>query len=604
MCGICGELRFDGAPADLTAIESMMERLARRGPDHGGSYSDGGLGLGHRRLSIIDLSSRSNQPMVDPELGLALVFNGTIYNYKELRAVLQGRGYRFFSDGDGEVILKAWHAWGEGCVEHLHGMYAFAVWDAIAKVLFLARDRFGIKPLYWTRDDGRFRFASNTQALLEAGGLDTGIDPVALHHLFTLHAVVPAPRTLLSGLRKLAPGRWLRIDAQGRQTEQTYWRLAATRPEKSLTDHEWLEAIHAALRQAVRTRNEVADVPVGVLLSGGLDSSLLVALLAEAGVSDLRTFSVGFEDTPEESGSEFLYSDLVVERYATRHRKYQVPNAQALWRLPEAVDAMSEPMFGQDAVAFYLLAEQVSKEIKVVQSGQGADELFGGYFWYPRIQAERGGSRVDRVRRHYFDRDHEEYLRLVTDAYGGEDHSTGLVAGLLALPEADELMDAVLRMDVTTMIVDDPVKRVDNMTMSWGLEARVPFLDHRLVELVARCPPELKLREGGKYPLKTMARGLLPDSIIDRPKGYFPMPALKYVRGEFLTMMRDLISSRACRERGIYRRAYLDMLLDAPDLHHTRIQGNKLWHLALTELWLQRHVDALACPSRAQAIET
>ena len=592
MCGICGELRLDGAPADLGAIATMMAQLQRRGPDHGGSYSDGSLGMGHRRLAIIDLSTRSNQPMVDPDLGLALVFNGTIYNYRELRRELRGKGYRFFSDGDSEIILKAWHAWGEDCTGRLHGMFAFAVWDQSRRVLFLARDRFGIKPLYWSRSNEVFRFASNTQALLATGDVDTGMDAVALHHLFTLHAVVPAPRTLLRGVRKLAPGHWMRIDEDGRQTEHNYWRLEATRPERPLSEGEWLQAIHDSLREAVRKRNEVADVPVGVLLSGGLDSSLLVALLAEASVSDLRTFSVGFEDTPEESGSEFEYSNLVAERYATRHQSFRVPNSEALWRLPEAVDAMAEPMFGQDAVAFYLLGERVSRETKVVQSGQGADEVFGGYFWYPRIQAETRGTWLERFSKHYFDRDHEEYLRLVAEPYGAEDYSARLIDRLLTEPGADELMDAVLRMDVATLIVDDPVKRVDNMTMAWGLEARVPFLDHQLVELAARCPPELKLRAGGKYPLKAMARGLLPDAVIDRPKGYFPVPALKYVRGDFLALMRDLVNSRACRERGLYRREYLDMLLVAPDLHHTRIQGNKLWHLALLELWLQRHVDA------------
>jgi asparagine synthase (glutamine-hydrolysing) len=316
-----------------------------------------------------------------------------------------------------------------------------------------------------------------------------------------------------------------------------------------------------------------------------------VALLADAGASDLRTFSVGFEDTAEESGSEFEYSDQVVARYDTAHRKFRVPNDQVLWRLPEAVDAMTEPMFGQDAVAFYLLSEQVSREVKVVQSGQGADEVFGGYFWYPRIRAETGGTPTERLAKHYFDRDHAEYLRLVTGPYGGADHTSALVAERLTEAGADELMDAILRLDVTTLIVDDPVKRVDNMTMAWGLEARVPFLDHELVELAARCPPELKLRDGGKYPLKALARGLLPDTVIDRPKGYFPMPALKYVRGAFLDLMRGLLNSRACRERGLYRRDYVDMLLAAPDMHHTRIQGNKLWHLALLELWLQRNVD-------------
>ncbi|OGT90325.1 MAG: asparagine synthase (glutamine-hydrolyzing) [Gammaproteobacteria bacterium RIFOXYD12_FULL_61_37] len=591
MCGICGELRFDDRPADMAAVGRMMERLERRGPDHGGSYSDGPLGFGHRRLAIIDLSEQSNQPMVDAELGLALVFNGTIYNYRALREELRGKGYHFFSGGDTEVILKAYREWGDACVEQLHGMFAFALWDMRAKRLFLGRDRFGIKPLYYTTDSKRFRFASNTQALLAAGDIDTAIDPVALHFQFSLHGVVPAPRTIVQGVRKLPPAHVMAVE-NGVLTPLThYWRLDATRPDRALSDGEWIEAIHQALRAAVQKRNEVADVPVGVLLSGGLDSSLLVALLAEAGVSDLRTFSIGFEDHPDEKGSEFEYSDPVAERYGTRHHKFLVPNHQVLRRLPEAVDAMAEPMFGQDAVAFYLLGEQVAREVKVVQSGQGADEVFGGYFWYPRMAAETGGSRIDRFRKHYFDRDQAEFLTLVRPAFRGDDHTGRYIAERLNEPGAETFIDAVLRLDVTTLIVDDPVKRVDNMTMAWGLEARVPFLDHQLVELAARCPPALKLRDNGKYPLKAIARGLLPDTVIDRPKGYFPMPALKYVRGEFLQFMRDILDSRACRERGIFERSTLELLLAAPEMHHTRILGSKLWHCALFEFWLQRHLD-------------
>jgi asparagine synthase (glutamine-hydrolysing) len=579
---------------DMGMIQRMTDKLKRRGPDHGGCYSDGPLGLGHRRLSVIDLSEHAHQPMVDQELGLALVFNGAIYNYPQLREELRGKGYHFFSDGDTEVIIKAYHAWGEACVERLHGMFAFAIWNQHEKTLFVARDRLGIKPLYYTRSGSFFRFASNVQAILAGGGVDTSIDPVALHHQFSLHAVIPAPLTILKGVRKLQPGHCMTISANGDESLRRYWHFPATRPERPVSDDEWLERIHEALRNAVRKRNEIADVPVGVLLSGGLDSSLLVALLAEIGISDIRTFSIGFEDHPEEKGSEFEYSDLVVERYATDHRKFSIANSEVLKRLPEAVDAMAEPMVGQDAVAFYLLSEQVSKEIKVVQSGQGADEVFGGYFWYPRMMDESAGPPVERFARHYFDRDHEEFLHTVSPAYRGADHTTLKVAELLAEPEADSFMDAVLRMDVATLIVDDPVKRVDNMTMAWGLEARVPFLDHELVELAARCPPEFKLREGGKYPLKAMARGLLPDAVIDRPKGYFPMPALKYVRGEFLHFMREILTSRACIERGVYSRAYVDMLLAAPEMHHTRLQGSKLWHLALLEFWLQRNVDTLS----------
>lgn len=587
MCGIAGELRFDGHAPESETMARMLAKLARRGPDAEGQHADGAVRLGHRRLAIIDLSPRSAQPMVDAASGTALVFNGTIYNYPELRAELIERGHVFHSDGDTEVILRAYLQWGEACVERLHGMFAFAIWNR--ETLFLARDRLGIKPLYYSESGAALRFASTPQALLAAGEVDTGIDAVALHHLFTLHAVVPAPRTIYNGIRKLAPGTTLTVYAKGKLRHRKYWSLKAERPPQPRSEAEWTEAIHESLRQAVKKRIEIADVKVGVLLSGGLDSSLLVALLAEQGVPDLMTFTVGFEDQPEERGNEFEYSDPVAAMYGTRHHKFLIPNADVLRRLPEAVDQMSEPMFAQDAVAFYLLSEQVSKTVKVVQSGQGADEVFGGYFWYPRMAAETTGSALDRFRKHYFDRDHDEFLEMAMPAYHGLDYTSETIAAHLSEPFADEFIDQVLRMDTTTLITDDPVKRVDNMTMAWGLEARVPFLDHQLVELAASMPPEMKLASEGKHVLKQIARGLVPDAVIDRKKGYFPMPALKFVRGEFLDFMRDILDSQACRERGLYQRAYVDKLLDAPEQHHTRIQGSKLWHLALLEYWLQKN---------------
>jgi asparagine synthase (glutamine-hydrolysing) len=595
MCGICGELRFDDQAPDLVAVERMKGRLARRGPDDEGSWNAGPIALGHRRLAIIDLSRQAHQPMVDDELGLALVFNGTIYNYPALREELIGRGYEFFSHGDTEVILKAYAEWGERCVERFSGMFAFALWDLRQRLLFMARDRLGIKPLYYSGTDDRLRFASNPRALLSGGGVDTDIDPVALHHHLTLHAVVPAPRTILKGVRKLEPAHTLTIAADGTRRLRRYWDLAARRPEQALSDAEWIGAVHEALQRSVEKRLRVADVPVGVLLSGGLDSSLLVGLLAEAGVERIKTFTIGFEDQPEEKGSEFEYSDLVVERFGTEHHKFHIPNGEVLPRLPEAVEQMAEPMVGQDAVAFYLLAERVAREVKVVQSGQGADEVFAGYFWYPLMEADPGSS-LHRFSKHYFDRDHKEFLRSVVPAFGGEDHTSALVAELLAQPEADEFLDAVLRMDVSTLIVDDPVKRVDNMTMAWGLEARVPFLDHELVELAAKLPPALKLAEGGKGPLKRIARGLLPDAVIDRPKGYFPMPALKYPRGDFYQLMREILTSSACLNRQLFDRAYIDDLLADPEdeRHYTRLRGSKLWHAALLELWLQLNVDPVS----------
>lgn len=593
MCGICGELRFDGAAPDMGAISRMSDKLARRGPDHAGIYQDGPLAFGHRRLSIIDLSAHANQPMVDAALQLTLVFNGTIYNYRELRVELQAKGYQFFSEGDSEVILKSYHAWGEQCVTRFKGMFAFAIWDQHSKQLFLARDRFGIKPLYLTQDSHRLRFASSLPALLAGGGVDTTLDTVALHHHFTLHTVVPAPRTVLKGVRKLAPASTLRLDPDGSITEQVYWTLDATRPETPLSEAEWLAATREQLTQSVKRRLLAADVPVGVLLSGGLDSSLLVGLLADQ-VRDLRTFSIGFEDLGggAEKADEFEYSDQVAQHFHTQHRQYSIPNHEVMQRLPEAIAQMTEPMVSHDVIAFYLLAERVSKEVKVVMSGQGADEVFGGYFWYPKMDAATG-TPLERFSQHYFDRDHAEYAQMITPAFQVGDVTSALIAGELAKPQADTFLDQVWRLDATTLIVDDPVKRVDNMPMAWGLEVRTPFLDHELVELAAHMPPELKLKEGGKFPLKAISRGLIPDSVIDRPKGYFPVPALKYVRGPFLEMMRGILTSDACIQRGLYQRSYVDKLLADPEApeHFTRINGSKLWHLALLEWWLQVHVD-------------
>lgn len=596
MCGICGELRFDGHSPDMAAISHMSDKLVRRGPDDAGSYQDGPLAFGHRRLSIIDLSAHAHQPMVDAALQLTLVFNGTLYNYRELRTELQALDYHFFSEGDSEVILKSYHAWGGQCVTRFKGMFAFAIWDQRSGQLFLARDRFGIKPLYINQTCQRLRFASSLPALLAGGGVDTTLDAVALHHHFTLHTVVPAPRTVLQGVRKLPPASTLRLDPDGTLTEQVYWTLAATRPAKALSEAEWLVATREQLALSVKRRLLAADVPVGVLLSGGLDSSLLVGLLANQ-VPDLRTFSIGFEDVGagSEKADEFEYSDQVAHRFHTRHRQYSIPNHEVMQRLPEAVAQMTEPMVSHDVIAFYLLAERVSKDVKVVMSGQGADEVFGGYFWYPQMDAATG-TPLERFSQHYFDRDHGEYLQMIAPQFQVGDVTSEFIAGELAKPQADTFLDQVWRLDATTLIVDDPVKRVDNMPMAWGLEVRTPFLDHELVELAAHMPPELKLKEGGKFPLKAISRGLIPDSVIDRPKGYFPVPALKYVRGPFLEMMRAVLMSQACIQRGLYQRSYVEKLLAEPEApeHFTRINGSKLWHLALLEWWLQVHVDPLA----------
>jgi asparagine synthase (glutamine-hydrolysing) len=585
MCGLAGEIRR-GAPADVGAVARMTETMDDRGPDGVGVWCQGGVALGHRRLKVIDLTEHAAQPMVDAELGLTIAFNGCIYNYPQLRDELQRAGYRFFSTGDTEVLLKAYHHWGDAFVEHLHGMFALCIVERDSGRVLLARDRLGIKPLYVAEVGGALRFASTLPALLAGGGVDTSIDPVALHHYLTFHSVVPAPRTILQGVNKVAPGTVTVIEPDGRRRTTRYWEPTFERPAEARSEEEWEEAVHDALKLAVE-RRLVADVPVGVLLSGGLDSSLIVGLLAEAGQHGLKTFSIGFESVGGIEGDEFTYSDVIAEHFGTDHHQLRIGTDRMLPALDRAVGAMSEPMVSHDAVAFNLLSEEVAKHVIVVQSGQGADEVFAGYHWYPPMAD--AADPVAAYEGAFFDRSHAEMAEVVDPAYlAGEDVSRRFVEDHFARAGAPNPVDKALRLDTEVMLFDDPVKRVDNMTMAWGLEARVPFLDHELVELAAAVPPELKLAEGGKGILKKVGRKVIPSEVIDRPKGYFPVPALTHLHGPYLELVKDALYAPEAKERGLFRTDYVEQLLSDPNGELTRLRGNKLWQLGLLELWLQK----------------
>jgi asparagine synthase (glutamine-hydrolysing) len=467
-------------------------------------------------------------------------------------------------------------------------MFAFAIWERDSGRLVLARDRFGIKPIYYSELDNGLRFASTLPALLATDRIDTGVDPVALHHYMSFHAVVPAPHTIIKGIRKLPPATVRVIEPDGRSRDHCFWRLHyGARPEEGeYTYQDWQEATLNALRKAVE-RRLVSDVPVGVLLSGGLDSSLIVGLLAEQGQRGLNTFSVGFESVDEEKGDEFQYSDIIAKHFGTEHHQIRVDSKRLLPALGDCINAMSEPMVSHDVIGFYLLSEQVSKHVKVVQSGQGADEVFAGYHWYPPMQQSEHPS--DDYAKVFFDRDHAEYARAVTADNLGEDYSRAFVERHFKMPGAQTPIDKALRLDTQIMLVDDPVKRVDNMTMAWGLEARVPFLDHELVELAARIPAKFKISEGGKGVVKEAARSVIPNEVIDRPKGYFPVPALKYLEGDYLDFVQDALSQPAARGRGLFRDEYVEMLMKDPKKHITPLRGSKVWQIALLELWFQSH---------------
>ena len=580
------------AETDLRRLPPDIAAMARR-LVHASGMTDVAADLAFHTTI---LSACGNQPMHDPQLGLTIVFNGCIYNYKQLREQLQAEhGYQFFSTSDTEVVLKAYQAWGDDFVQRLQGMFAFVIHERDTGRVFLARDRFGIKPLYLSETTSRLRFASSLPALLQGGEVDTTIDKVALHHYLTFHSVVPAPHTILKGVRKVPPATTISIEPDGQRKAIEYWRPNFTRdPDRAdWTERDWEDAVLAAMRQAVEWRL-VADVPVGVLLSGGLDSSLVVGLLAEAGQKGLQTFSIGFESVGGEEGDEFKYSDVIAREFDTDHHQIRVPTQRMLPALGDAIEAMSEPMVSHDAVGFYLLSEEVAKSIKVVQSGQGADEVFGGYHWYqPMLRVGQGRADelgVDTYAQAFFDRTHDEVCEVVNpNCLPDRDVSREFVEAHFRRVGAETPADRALRLDTTVMLVDDPVKRVDNMTMAWGLEARVPFLDHELVELAARIPPEEKLREGGKGVLKDAARLVVPHEVIDRKKGYFPVPQLKYVDGPYLEMVRDALGSQAARERNIFRQDYLDTLFDDPSGHITPLQGSELWQVGLLEMWLQTH---------------
>jgi asparagine synthase (glutamine-hydrolysing) len=591
MCGICGEVRFDGSAAgisgaDANPIAAMTAQMRPRGPDAGGSFSQGRVAFGHRRLSIIDLAAASQQPMIDPQLGLAIVFNGCIYNYRELRGELVAKGYSFFSHGDTEVILKSYAEWGPRCVERFNGMFAFAIWERNSGRVVLARDRLGIKPLYYAETPGRFRFASTLPALLAAGDVDTSIEPAALNHYLSWHAVVPPPMTILKGVRKLAPATLCIIEPDGKRHEETFWQLEVGEraEDRGMTEADWRDAVRATLGKSV-ARRRIADVPVGVLLSGGLDSSLLVALLAEQGQSNLKTFSVGFEKVGDVEGDEFRYSDIIAQRFGTDHHRIKIDSSRAFDALPGMVAAMSEPMMSHDAIGFYMLSHEVAKYVKVAQSGQGADEILGGYHWYPVLM--RSNDAVGDYARVYFDRDHAEMAELVAPPLMNGDYSREFVDNFFRNCRSARPIDQTLQLDAQIMMVDDPVKRVDNMAMASGLETRVPFLDHEMVELAARVPADLKVRDGGKYILKEASRGVVPDAVINRPKGYFPVPALKYIRGAFYDFVRDVLDAPRARQRGLFNRPYIDRLLANPEGELTPKGHSKLWQVALLECWLQ-----------------
>jgi len=622
MCGIAGIVNVTGRPVDEALLRAMTTVQAHRGPDGEGIVCRGAAGLGHRRLAIIDLAT-GDQPMASDDGAIRIVFNGEIYNFRELRRELESRGARFRTTSDTEVILKAYEAYGPGCVSRLRGMFAFAILDERARRLFLARDRAGIKPLVYAWDGRRLLFASEIKGILEDHGVPRELDREALGDYLTYH-YVPAPRTIFKAIRKLPPASTLVQSLDGGEPMVSrYWTLRLD-PDHGPTEQEWIERLRAELADAVQS-HMVSDVPIGAFLSGGVDSSTVVALMAQASSAPIRTFSIGFD---EADFDELRFARQVAARYGTDHYELVVkPNALDV--LPKLAWHFDEPFADSSAIPTYYVSKITREHVTVALSGDGGDENFAGYRRYARALAlhERldsgparlarplcrlaaallptgapgqawtgllGAGPLERYFRLVTYQRRESLRRLLSDELADLARSAAdpaVFSRLAAEAAAPDYVSALQHIDVATYLPDDILAKVDRTSMAVSLESRVPLLDHRLMELVATIPSGLKLREGtGKYLLKRAMANDLPPEILTRKKMGFGVPLGAWFRRELRDMTRDVLLGPQARQRGIFRASEVEALMAA---HETgrRDCSARLWSLICFELWMRQWVD-------------
>jgi asparagine synthase (glutamine-hydrolysing) len=623
MCGIAGWVAPAASAPEERALQPMLEALFHRGPDGAGSHAftaeQGAYRgvLGHRRLAIIDPNG-SRQPMRDDTAGLALTFNGEIYNFRELRAELESHGHRFERDSDTEVLLRAYQQWGTQCVHRLRGQFAFAVWDARAERLFLARDRFGEKPLYLHEANGALYFASEVKALLKLPQVSREVDPAAVWD-YLAYRYVPGPRTLLAAIRKLPPAS-VAIWHRGHVQEIRYW----TPPDKfprqkqsTLASRDTPAAFLAQLGESVELQM-VSDVPFGAYLSGGLDSSVVVALMTRY-CSKVKTFSVGFAD---DRHSELSHAARVAREFGTEHHEMVVTHRDFIDYLPQLVAARDAPVSEPSDIAIFMLSREASRSVKMVLTGEGADEVLGGYrkhaaeclawmYWsVPRRLRLLAAPLVQHLPFRFRDLKiavaslncddwHERYVRW----FGAMDFAQRRELSRLRvherelrddLPPFDAHPDAsplrrMLYFDQTSWLPDNLLERGDRMTMAASIEARVPFLDHKLVEFAASLPDHWRVDElRRKRVLREVARSLLPREIPERTKVGFRVPVTEWFTGGMREYLFDHLRSPSSLTRSYYNAAVLDRVLD----EHTKgvqTHDKLLWTLLTLEIWHRQY---------------
>ena len=630
MCGICGIINFQAPSAiDRTTLVRMTESLSHRGPDDQGVYLDTWAGLGSRRLSIIDLAG-GQQPITNEDESMWIVFNGEIYNYRELRTYLQHRGHTFRTQADTEVILHLYEEFGTECVQHLDGIFAFAIWDSRGREVIIARDRMGIKPLYYTELPGRLIFGSEMKALLAHPQVERDIDLISLNEYLSFE-YVPAPRTILRNIYRLEPGHVLRYNVDGLQTEP-YWniRMASSESYPPVHWRDYASGLFDTLKSSVE-RELVSDVPVGVLLSGGLDSSTIAALMAQLYPGQVQSFSIGFEEASfDESG----YARQVANHVGTKHNELILTSKMAAEMVPTITDFLDEPFGDSSLIPTFLLSKFAREQVKVVLGGDGGDELFAGYptlaahrliEYYERV-VPRGirstllpkaldfmpvsfnNISMDfRIRRFLAGRGvplevrHHRWLGSFTD-----EEKSGLLQDWLKPILRDTYTEAyrhtdkcdarlplnqILYNDMKLYLEGDILYKVDRASMAASLEVRVPFLNREVVNFATRLPLELKLhRLTGKYILKKSMAPHLPGNIINRPKKGFNMPVAYWLTGELRNLAQDMLSESRLKAQGLFNPGYARRLLDD---HVARRRDNRklLWTLLVFQLWYDRYID-------------
>ncbi len=624
MCGIAGILRFDGSSPDSGALNRLTDALAHRGPDGRGTLISGGVGFGHRRLSILDLSTAASQPMLSDDGSLAIVFNGEIYNFQELRSGLEKKGYKFRSTGDTEVLLMLYREYGGDCLQKLRGMFAFAIHDRKKQTVFLARDRLGKKPLKYFVSGGMFAFASEMKALRTLPECPRSIDGESIHHYLTL-MVVPAPETGIVGIKKLPAASSLTIDLKtGKQELKRYWSLMyKTDPFKSL--EQWKHEILSVFKESVRLRM-IADVPVGAFLSGGIDSAAVVTIMSQLSSRPIETFSIG---SPEETHNELPYAQRIATIFGTNHHPILV-HPDIIHLLPELVRTYEEPYADSSAIPTYLLARETRKLVTVALNGDGGDENFAGYIRYPILQFSELWRRIPV---HFFMRPlmksvhalsqstlsyrmnrFEEtigyswperflqYISFFTEAEkvalyrkGFANHYPRTDTSYAdrtadARASGDTFLHQALSMDLTTYLADDLLPKVDLGCMASGLEARSPFLDHQLLELTASLASEYQLQGWNqkKWILKEMMKGVLPFETLRKKKTGFRLPLDRWFRTDLKMFVKDRLLASDSLLWQIFDRQAMEQFLSL--YHASRIDySDHLWSLLWLDEWMRQH---------------